>query len=102
MKIPTTILLALSFAVYFNRYAQIYSALILTLVSAYAFFDLTRRDERTRNLARFALVSLIVMLLVAVPTVIEIQARRATAPYEHIHDGAIQTEQAINFLLARK
>ncbi|MCI0474874.1 MAG: glycosyltransferase 87 family protein, partial [Anaerolineales bacterium] len=33
---------------------------------------------------------------------IEIQARRATAPYEHIHDGAIQTEQAINFLLARK
>jgi len=102
MKIPTTILLALGFSFYFNQYAQVYSALILILVCAYAWFDLGWRDGQTRHLARLTLVFLIVMLLVAVPTLLEIQARRATAAYEHVHDGAIQTEEAAKFLLAGK
>lgn len=102
MKIPTSLLLAFAFAIYFNRYAPIYSALILILVMVYAFFDLMSWGARWRNLVRMALVFLIVMLLVVVPTVLEIQARRATAPFNHIHDGAIQTEEAIKFLLAGK
>lgn len=102
MNIPTTLILALAVAVYWNRYAQIYAALILLLVMAYAVFDLIPWQRRGRDLARLTLVLLIVALLVIVPTWLEIQARRATAPFEHIHDGAIQTEEAIKFLLAGK
>ena len=102
MKIPTTLLLAFGCAFYLNRYAPIYSALLLTLVALYALFDLMPWRERIRNSARFALVSLIVMLLVVPPTWLEIQARHATVPYDHIHDGAIQTEEAIRFWLAGK
>lgn len=102
MRIPTTILLAFAFAVYANRFNPVYSALLLMLVAVYAFFDLVEQRESVRHLARFGIVTLMVMFLVAVPTWLEIQARRATAPFTHIHDGAIQTEQAIQFLLAGK
>jgi hypothetical protein len=102
MKIPTTLLLAFACAFYLNFYASIYAALILILVALYALFDLVAWRARIRNAARFALVSLIVMLLVVPPTWLEIQARHTTAPYAHIHDGAIQTEEAIRFLLAGK
>ncbi len=102
MRIPTTILLAFALAVYLNRFNPIYAALNLTLLAAYAFFDFVALRTRIRHLARFGIVTLMVMLLVVVPTWLEIQARYASAPYEHIHDGAIQTEQAIQFLLAGK
>lgn len=102
MMIPTTILLAFALAVYLNRFNPIYAALNLTLLAAYAFFDFVEPRAHVRHLARFGIVTLMVMLLVVVPTWLEIQARYASAPYEHIHDGAIQTEQAIQFLLAGK
>ncbi len=102
MRIPTTILLAFALAVYLNRFNPIYAALNLTLLAAYAFFDFVEPRTHVRHLARFGIVTLMVMLLVVVPTWLEIQARYTSAPYEHIHDGAIQTEQAIQFLLAGK
>jgi len=102
MRIPTTILLAFASAVYLNRFHAFYAALVLTLVAAYLFFDWIAPGKRVRHMARFALVSLIVMLLVVPPTWLEIQTRYATVPYDHIHDGAIQTEEAIKFLLAGK
>ena len=102
MQVPTTALLALCLAFYFDRYAQPYVALLLALVIVYAVFDLASWSPRVRNSARWVLLTLIVMLLVVTPTLVEIQQRLATSPSTHTHDGAIQTEEAIRFFAAGK
>lgn len=104
MKNPTTVVLALCVAYYFDQYAQFYAALLLLLVGIYALFDLLppRLAPRARDLGRLTVVTLIVMMLVVVPTLLQVQTRRMTDSNEHIHDGALQTEAAINFLLDGK
>ncbi len=68
--------------------------LAATAIGAYA----RTRDARARQWLAFAAIAAIAIA----PTVLAIYLRRVTAPYEFIHDGAIQTEEAVKFLLAGK
>ena len=98
-----TILLALLAASFLRDFHAYYGVLIVTLVAAFAVCDRAWRAESwSRQRARVLIVTLIIALIVIAPTLLEIYLRRITAPSEHIHDGAIQTEQAIYFLWAGK
>ncbi len=96
------ILLALLAFSYLDKFYAGYGVLIVASVAAYAALEFGAWKMRAarRNLARYALVTLTVFLVVVAPALVEILQRHATAPYEHIHDGAIQTEEAVKFLLA--
>ncbi|MBI3742118.1 MAG: DUF2029 domain-containing protein [Chloroflexi bacterium] len=96
------ILFALLAFSYLDKFYAGYSALIVVAVGVFAAleFNAAPLNESRRNLARYALVVFVVFLVVVAPTLVEIFLRRASVPYEHIHDGAIQTEEAVKFFLA--
>jgi hypothetical protein len=98
----TWLLLALLSSAYIRNFNGQYSVLIVIAIAAYAALDLKvlHISEPRRNLLRLTLAVLVVFFVAIVPTLLEIAQRHATAPYEHIHDGAIQTEEAAKFLLA--
>ncbi len=100
----TAILLFLLASFHLTKYFPAYSALIVAACAAYAAleFRVLVLSETRHHLARYALATFVVFALVIAPTLLEIFLRRATAPYEHIHDGALQTEAALQFLLAGK
>lgn len=97
----TAILLALLAGFYLHNYHPGYSALVVVAFGAYAMVEFGARNwsARWRNLSRLALATLVVFLVVIAPTLLEMILRAASAPYEHIHDGALQTELAMQFLL---
>ncbi len=51
---------------------------------------------------RFVLVWCAIAAIAIAPTVLGIYLRHVTGPYEYAHDGMIQTEEAIRFVLAGK
>ncbi|MBI3914005.1 MAG: hypothetical protein HY327_07445 [Chloroflexi bacterium] len=98
----TAVLLALLSGFYLREYYPGYSALIVVGVAAYGVVEFVgqRLPHRAHNLARYALCAFVVFLIVIVPTLLEIILRRGSAPFDHIHDGALQSEVAMQFLLA--
>ena len=98
----TWLLFALLAAGYLLKFNSQYSALIVMAVAAFVALDVGIRGahSRYRNLARLTLVLLVIFLVVVGPTLLQIYLRHTTAPYAHIHDGAIQIEEAVKFLLA--
>jgi hypothetical protein len=96
-------LLAFCAAIYFDRFNPLYNAFLLVLLVAYFYCDFVMPAGRLRNQVRFLLVTLIVMMLVVMPTLIDIPLRHAAgSAYERVNDSAIQTEEAVKFLLAGK
>lgn len=51
---------------------------------------------------KFIALMAIIIALVILPTMAAIVFRQNTAPYLYVHDGVLQTEEAIKFLLAGK
>lgn len=102
MADPVSLLLALLAGAHLRSFNAQYSGLIVVAVALFAALDLTARgeDKRWCDRARLTLVLFVVSLIVIAPTLLEIFLRRTSVPYEHIHDGAIQTEEAVKFLLA--
>lgn len=103
LRIPTAYLLAVCTAIYFDHFNPLYNALLLVLVVAYFYCEFVLKPGRIRNQTRFLLVTLAVLMLVFIPTLIDIPLRHAAGPtYEKINDSAIQTEEAVKFILAGK
>jgi len=76
-------------------------AFLLLALFAYVLADLLLEGRRQFAVKLIALVFVIVAFVV-LPTMAAIVFRHNTAPYLYIHDGAIQTEEAIKFLLANE
>ncbi len=92
-------------------FSQVVSALMVTLIAAYVILDIcfpftqladpSKRDQRV-FLAKFAIVLLLVLLVVFVPTGWEMLARVEEGAATHANDGLVQTEIAIEYLLEGK
>lgn len=76
-------------------------AFLLLALLAYIFADLWLSGHRQFTIKLVALLSLI-SAFVILPTLAAIIYRQNSAPHLYIHDGAIQVEEAIKFLLAGK
>jgi Glycosyltransferase family 87 len=57
---------------------------------------------RVQFVSKLSAIWLLIILFVVVPTFAAIAYRHNGVPYLYIHDGAIQTEEAVKFLLAGK
>jgi hypothetical protein len=81
------------------RLAEPYSSVVVMLLglSAIALYLIVRH-----TLARLVLVYAAIAAIAIAPMVLAIYLRHTIAPYEFAHDGLIQTEEAIKFLLAGK
>ncbi len=81
--------------------------LVLT-VGAYAVLDALAWSKvlsiSVRRLfgLKLTLVTLAIFLVVVLPTISWMIMRQATAPWQYIHDGAIQIEESIKYLLQGK
>ncbi len=78
-------------------------SLLLLGVAGYVVADIIRQlwptAERWTRLAKWLVVLLCVFLLDLGPTVTWIDLRQQESPWRHIHDGALQVEEAIKLLL---
>ncbi len=103
----TVIFLALG-AACISRLDQTSGALLVATLGAYAALELVaspvgpgtyvRRIPRLKLIVGLLAISLVVVL----PTVSAMALRRATEPWLYVHDGSIQIEEAIRFLLEGK
>ena len=82
------------------------SALMLLAAGGFLILDLLARSHQPTGrwsrlifLARLGVAGFLVAMAAVLPLIAEISARRATAPHLHSHDGLIQTEEAIRYLL---
>ncbi len=81
------------------RYADGSARIPVLLLAAAAIVTYTLSGSyRTRLL----LVIMAVAAIAVAPVVLGIYLRHITAPYQFVHDGLIQTEEAVKFLLAGK
>lgn len=87
---------------------QVVGALLILTIGSYAVLDTVARSSlwaapvpRVFNL-KLTLVMLAIFLVVVLPTVSGIMMRKATTPWQYIHDGAIQIEESIKYLLQAK
>jgi hypothetical protein len=76
-------------------------ALLLLVLILYVGADLWL-TARIQFRVKLAALWIAILAFVIIPTVIAILYRHTTFPFLYIHDGAIQTEEAIKFLLAGK
>ncbi|MEW5719289.1 MAG: glycosyltransferase 87 family protein [Chloroflexota bacterium] len=76
-----------------------FPALLLLTLLAYLGADVWLRGRQQMNVKLIA-VWLTIIAFVLIPTVAAILYRHNSAPHLYIHDGAIQAEEAIKFLLA--
>lgn len=76
-------------------------ALVIMLVSAFVAADIFARPSFAYT-AKFAIAWLLIAIVAILPTLISIYLRHTTTPFQYVHDGAIQTEEAVKFLLAGK
>ncbi|HUW96915.1 MAG TPA: hypothetical protein VMW58_14120 [Anaerolineae bacterium] len=83
-------------------------SLLILLTGGYLLLDLawgrTSPVARTRRLylAKVSIVMLAVSIAVVLPAISMIFLRQSTSPERHIHDGALQTELSIEYLLQGK
>ncbi|MFQ6000184.1 MAG: hypothetical protein ACE5LG_00780 [Anaerolineae bacterium] len=94
-------------------YNPVSSALMVTIMVTYLLLDMVQRDhlktqhplltkERLIFTAKLFLATLFIFIAVVLPTLRNIADRHASQPYMYAHDGLIQTEEAIKFLLVGK
>jgi hypothetical protein len=94
-------------------YNPVSSALMVAIMMAYLLLDIVQRGhlksqhplltkERLIFTAKLFLATLFIFIAVVLPTLREIADRHASQPYMYAHDGLIQTEEAIKFLLVGK
>lgn len=97
----TALLLALLAFSYLHQYSWVYSSLIVVAVGGLALVEsgFVQVPTRARETFRLTVITFVVLMLVVAPALFQIMQRRATAPYRFVHDGAIQTEEAIKYLL---
>ncbi len=76
-------------------------ALLLLVLILYVGADVWL-TARIQFRVKLAALWIAILAFVIIPTMIAILYRHTTFPYLYIHDGAIQTEEAIKFLLAGK
>ena len=109
LRLDTLLLLALVTAhMWFN---PVSNALIVVAVAAYVLLDLAfpepkggtpSRQQRLLFLTRLLIVYFVVMMAAVLPTGLNVLQRRINGPASHAHDGLIQTEIAIDYLLSGK
>ncbi|MBI3912992.1 MAG: hypothetical protein HY327_02165 [Chloroflexi bacterium] len=111
LSIDTLLLLVLAIAhLWFN---PVSSALVVTLLAVYVLLGIVspampdempapRARHRYLFLARLLIVFFILAIAALLPTGLNILQRRIEGPATHAHDGLLQTEAAIQFLLAGK
>jgi hypothetical protein len=103
-----TIFLLAAGTLYVVDFSGVTGALLILTVGAYAILDsLAWTNTLSISLRRLfdlklTLVLLAVFLVVVLPTISWMSMRHATAPWQYVHDGAIQIEESINYLLQRK
>jgi hypothetical protein len=107
LPIDTILLLVLGTAC-IAHVDQVIGALLILTIGSYVLLDtlawssiLRMSVHRIFDL-KFALVMLTIFLVVVLPTISGITMRQATAPWQYIHDGAIQIEESIKYLLQAK
>jgi len=94
-------------------YNPVSSALMVAIMIAYLLLDIVQRGhlktqhplltiERLIFTTKLFLATLLIFIAVVLPTLREIADRHASQPYMYAHDGLIQTEEAIKFLLVGK
>lgn len=95
------LILSILAAANLRMFPEVYQRFIVLCVALFALFDLAplRLPDRARNLAKSFCLLLSIALIVVVPTVQAIVLRHLTTPVLYIHDGALQTEEAIKLFL---
>jgi len=93
-------------------YNPVSSALMVAIMMTYLLLDTVQQGhlktqyplikERLIFTAKLFLATLFIFIAVVLPTLRNIADRHASQPYMYAHDGLIQTEEAIKFLLAGK
>ncbi len=94
-------------------YNPVSSTLMVAIMMIYLLLDIVQRGhlktqhplltkERLIFTAKLFLATLFIFMSVVLPTLRNIVDRHASQPYMYAHDGQIQTEEAIKFLLAGK
>jgi hypothetical protein len=82
------------------------TVLLIAAVAGYFTLDLLNaRSERARRRVwrvKWLLVACAIGLITLAPLLMNILVRRQSAPYLHAHDGMIQTEAAVQFVLTGK
>ncbi len=103
-----TILLLLLVIPHIIDVSEVVGGLLVVTAGSYVLFDALARSsllnlslERLFRL-KLMLVTLIICLIVVLPTISAIVLRQSTAPGRYILDGAIQTEESIKYLLRGK
>ncbi|MDH4208922.1 MAG: DUF2029 domain-containing protein [Anaerolineae bacterium] len=104
LPLDTIVLLLLGTAC-ISRLDEFSAAFLIILLGVYALLDLVASPAegsgatRRVRLAKLAIVLMSVSLVVVLPMLSRMLLRRSTAPWLYVHDGAIQTEESIRFLL---
>lgn len=84
--------------------SAVVTTVVFLLVALYWALDLWPHDQSTPHprleLSKTAVLWLIIALMVILPTLLMVIASATvTAPHSFMHDGAVQTRAAVNFLL---
>ena len=104
LSMDTIILLLLGTASV-SRLDRLVAAPTVIILGAYVLLDLVAAPADDGGIARrvrrvkLTLVLLAISLVVVLPTLSGMLLRRSTAPWLYVHDGAIQIEESIRFLL---
>ncbi len=81
----------------------VYAALVVALLLVVAALIGKRWPRRQLPYGvAWAAVVLLALLLLVLPMFLQIEARRATEPWRYVHDGALQVEEAVGMLDARR
>jgi hypothetical protein len=79
-------------------------ALVTLMVGGYWMLDLLPRRSllmrRIIGAGKYLAVAVTVIIIVVLPTILAINQRHQTAPYQFAHDGLMQSESATQFVLA--
>jgi hypothetical protein len=103
-----TIILLLLGTASVSRLDQSTAGFVIIMVGIYVLLDLipppsdgSGRDRAIRPV-KLTILLLAISLVVVVPTLSGMLARRSTGPWLYVHDGAIQIEESVKFLLSGK
>ncbi len=107
LPVDTIFLLAVG-TLYVVDFSGVTGALLILTVGAYAILDSLAWTNTVRISLRrlfdlkLTLVLLAIFLVVVLPAISWMFMRQVTAPWQYIHDGAIQIEESINLILQGK
>jgi hypothetical protein len=87
---------------------ELVGALLIAAAGSYVLLDVltwsnvSRRSLRNLLTLKLLLVTLIISLVVVLPMTAWMMLRATTASWQYIHDGAIQIEESVKYLLQLK